>query len=314
MTQLVIFGECLVDFITDDGARLQDTTRLRPSVGGAPANVAVQLARLGWSADRLQFASATGDDAWGHWLRTRLAQEGVGVDAVLCKEAFKTGITFIDIDDAGERSFHPYRERAADLAVSVDDLPQRLLSTTTWLHTGTVSMRTPSSMEATQVARQQVREAGGTLSLDVNLRPRMFPSQEELLHKARSSIQGVDVVKLSRDEGEVLFGTRDAGAIADAVLQMGPQMVAVTLDDAGALLATTSTRVSVDAVPVAHVVDATGAGDAFMGGLLSVVAPLSTDDVDDDVLHNAGALACRLGAAVVQHKGATTGMLQADQL
>ena len=125
----------------------------------------------------------------------------------------------------------------------------------------------------------------------------------------------VDVVKISRDEGEVLFGTRDAAAIADATLQMGPRLVAVTLDADGALLSTPNVRVNVAPVSVERVVDATGAGDAFMGGLLSELAESeSFDDIDEEALVRAGGLGCRLGAAVVQRKGATTGMLRKNEL
>ncbi|MCP4503166.1 MAG: carbohydrate kinase [Deltaproteobacteria bacterium] len=315
MSQVVILGEVLVDLLSDDvGVRLEDASTLRPAIGGAPANVAVQLARLAPS-QKLQLWSAVGDDPLGRWARKNLDKEGVDASFVQVLPDRKTGLTFIDVDDHGERFFSPYRENAADLAMDVHSLDKAALRECSWLHTGTVSMRTPSSHEATACARSWVREADGVVSVDVNLRPKMYPSLDALFEKAFEAMRNAHVVKISREEGEQLFKTRAAKEVAKHILGLGALVVAVTLDEEGALIASEKVQARCSAEKV-KVVDATGAGDAFMGGLIRFL-PHDKDalvSLDDEEL---GAIAKKcscLGTAVVQRVGACTGMLNQEEL
>src|SRR5436309_8982028 len=108
---VVCFGEALVDLLPDSRGRLRDCERFEVHSGGAPANVAVGLARLG---KRVALAGAVGDDEFGHLLRRKLEGEGVELALRPTSEA-KTGMWFIALDAHGERTFFtPTGAQSAD--------------------------------------------------------------------------------------------------------------------------------------------------------------------------------------------------------
>lgn len=311
-TPAVVLGEVLCDlFGPEPGVPLAEAAALVPRPGGAPANVAVQLARLGCAVELL---SAVGDDPLGARVLTELEREGVGVRYVQRRADRRTGLTLVEVDAAGERSFCPWRERSADQSFSERDLPPSLLDETPLLHRGTVTLRSEPARTATRAAVERARLAGAIISLDVNLRFRMFPSAEKLCALARGAVRGAHVVKATRQEAEALYGARPTDALVDRLHASGARLVLLTFDVDGALLSSHRARVQVPA-PAVPVVDATGAGDAFMGALLAELlrrdlGPEDLSTLDDAALEDLGGKACWAGAQAVTALGATTGMVR----
>ncbi len=311
---VVVFGEVLVDlFAPAPGVPLVDADALVPMVGGAPANVAVQLARL---AVPVRLVSAVGADPLGARALRTLQTEGVDVRAVRRRADCRTGVTLVEVGADGERRFFPFRENSADLSLSPADVDLRVLRGATAVHTGTVSLRTPSSRAATRALVRAARARGVMVSLDVNLRWGMFPSRALLLRVARAALRQADIVKATRDEARVLLGAPRAldGELAQRVLARGPRLVLITADAEGALVATQGIAVHVAASSVAAV-DATGAGDAFVGAVLAKLRELgatreSLAALDAAALHEIGRAGCAAGAAAVTALGATTAMVR----
>jgi fructokinase len=312
----VVFGEVLCDlFAPEAGQSLAHTPHLVPRLGGAPANVAVQLALLDVPT---RLVTAVGRDPFGLRLRQQLSLHGVDTSAVKEDGQRRTGCTLVEVDHSGERRFFGFREKSADLALGPADVEvaavRRALERAGVVHTGTVSLRAPSSRQATARLHRRARAAGAIVSVDVNLRPGMFPSLPLLLRLANGAAGAADVVKATRDEAIQLRGRKGADdALADFLLDKGPRLVLLTFGEEGALLATRRRRVRVDPVVVDRAVDVTGAGDAFVGAVLAWllrqgVAPDDLDDLDDDGLASAGREAAACGAAVVTALGATTNM------
>ena len=116
MTRVLSYGEALVDFLPDRaGVPLREVSSFRKTVGGAPANVAVGLARLGCDVALL---GKVGADEFGHYLLEELTREGVDVGAMQQTTQAKTGITFISLTAEGDRSFLFFREPSADMTVN----------------------------------------------------------------------------------------------------------------------------------------------------------------------------------------------------
>lgn len=308
----VVLGEVLCDlFSPRAGQALEHAAHLVPHIGGAPANVAVQAARLG---AQVELISAIGTDPLGARVRGRLAAEGVGIGRVHRLAGKKTGLCLVEVDGDGERSFHPWREDSADQAMGKAHLDVRLLGRAALLHRGTVSLRSPAPRAATQAAVALVRKAGGLLSLDVNLRPRMFKSQAHLLGLARAATRSAHVVKATREEAAALFEGRSDDDLADALLHSGARLALLTFGAEGALLVTRGARARVSA-PQVRCVDATGAGDAFLGALLADLVRLCAGPADLDALEprdlkRLGARACYAGARATTRLGATTAMVR----
>jgi fructokinase len=309
----LVLGEILCDLFTSaPGVSLVDAPVLHPQLGGAPANVAVQMARLGASVGLI---SVLGMDPMGERCAKVLVNEGVDVTRVRRISDRKTGLTLVDLDAHGERVFHPWRERSADMALSVGDVDDRVIQRAPILHTGTVSLRSGAGRLATRKAVRAAHAGGAIVSLDVNLRYRMFKSREALLTLARGALAHADVVKATDDEARDLLGNHGLDSLLDHMLARGPTLVCLTRGEKGAVLATQKLRVHVESPHVA-VVDATGAGDAFCGSVLADLlgqraTRATLADLDEHALWGMGHRACLCGAQTVTAMGATTAMPRA---
>jgi fructokinase len=309
--RVFVLGEALVDlFVPRPGRTLVDAECFVPSVGGAPANVAVQLARLGVD---VALWTAVGHDAFGERLKRALGAEGVDVGHMARVVGTKTGLTFVEVDKRGERVFTPRREQAAVDAIEPSMLPLFALTRGSILHHGTVLLRAPRSRATTRAVVRVARRQGAMVSLDVNLRPALFSSRERMLQLTTTALGHAHVVKATREEATALVGEHRDDMLIDALHARGAHLVCLTLDRKGALLSSRTARVRVS-TPRVRILDATGAGDAFMGAALSALLELGVgvDDLaalDERMLHSVGARACTAGAHAVTALGATTGML-----
>ena len=323
-----MFGEVLCDlFAHRVGEPLATTGAFVPLQGGAPANVAVQLARLGVATT---LVTAVGNDPLGARLTASLLADGVDTTCIAVRRERRTGVTLVEVDADGERRFFGFRENSADLSLGRDDVEsavvQRAVARAAIVHTGTVSLRSASARQATTTLQKAARKSGALVSLDVNLRPGMFPSLEALLRLARRAVARVDVVKATRQEAELVLDLQPPrgrteralrahdDALVDGLLSCGPRLALLTLDEAGAVVATRSARAR-GAAPRGDVVDATGAGDGFVGAVLAELAAAgleraALDDLDDAALQGLGVVGCRAGSAVVTAVGATTAMVR----
>jgi len=306
----MVVGEILCDlFPQDPPVTLVDTPCLVPHLGGAPTNVAVQLARLGEAPVLL---SVVGQDPMGVRVLRDLTNEGVDLRFVRKSSTRKTGLTFIQVDTDGERQFFPWRNNAADEEFCVDDLPIDCLRDICLLHHGTVGLRGRKSRLATQRAVQIAREAGATISVDVNLRFGVFDDPEELKSLATHAVAHAHVVKATDEEARFLFGDQHAESLIERILSAGPKLVLLTHGAEGATIATHQSMVCVTS-PQVKVVDATGAGDAFTGVFLSCliqnqVSPQSLAQLSVTQMQDWGQKACAGGALAVTEVGATKGM------
>ena len=316
---VVVVGELLCDLLPPaPGITLAEAPHLVPCPGGAPANVAVQIARLGGA---VQLVTAIGDDPLGARVLDQLATGGVDVTHVVQKRGLRTGLTLIEVTDEGQRSFHPWRENAADQAMREDEIPTDHIRAAAAVHTGTVTLRTAAGRRATRAATDAATTADVAVSLDVNLRHRMFPSVAMLARLARGAVRRADVVKATLEELSTLYGaepTQDVEAAAQTLLRKGPALAMVTMDADGALLATRKHQVHV-AAPQVQLVDATGAGDAFCGAALrwlqrsmGRVRREQLETLGEADIMRLGVAACAAGAAAVTKMGATAGMLSAS--
>src|SRR5262249_33912618 len=142
--------------------------------GGAPANVAVGLARLGVAA---AFAGKVGDDPFGHFLRNTFAGAGVDTRRMLLSNEARTGLAFVSLMANGERDFMFYRNPSADMLLRWDELPESLFAAARIFHHGSITLIAEPSRTATVVAAAHAREAGCLVSYDVNLRLPLWESE-----------------------------------------------------------------------------------------------------------------------------------------
>lgn len=269
MRNIVCFGEALIDFLAAPGhpPDAPDLPFLRHA-GGAPANVAVALAALGAP---VAFAGMLGQDMFGDFLLNSLEQAGVSTRFVRRTDGAKTALAFVALDERGERSFSFYRPPAADLLFAPSDFDDASFENLGAFHVCSNSLTGTPAAEATIDGMRRAREAGAIVSFDLNLRPALWPLGVNPLPLLWQALALADLVKLSAEELDYLA---QAEGSADAVRQRlwrGHAQALVVTDGPAPCSWFTRDGQGTHAVPTVTAVDTTGAGDAFVAGLLASV-------------------------------------------
>ncbi|MBI3912225.1 MAG: hypothetical protein HY320_15005 [Armatimonadetes bacterium] len=300
MSTIVCLGEALIDFVADEaGVTLVECPGFRKAAGGAPANVAAGVARLGAPA---AFVGKVGDDPFGRFLQQTLAEARVDTRGMRFDPEVRTGLAFVSLTASGERDFVFYRHPSADMRLQPEELPHDLLDSCSVFHFGSISLITEPSRSATLAAVARARTRGALVSYDPNLRPPLWPNLEEARRAILAVMPLADVVKVNEEEAEFLFGTPNAVAAAAAILKRGPRLACVTRGAAGCVLAAAAGQVSIPGFSVA-VQDTTGAGDGFVAALL-VRLRQSGAAGDEAWLRETGRFANAVGALTCTQKGA----------
>ena len=295
MSKIWVTGDAVVDLIPDT-----ESTYLK-CPGGAPANVAVAISRLGGNS---AFFGRVGQDPLGRFMKTTLAQEQVNTDYMLLDEAQRTSTVIVDLDDSGERSFTFMVKPSADQFLIPADIPQ--FAQGEWLHVCSIALANEPSRSSTLKAMQDIKAAGGFVSFDPNLREEVWANPEELKPVVRQAIELADVVKFSDDELLFLTDTDSLEAGLEAIKAFDNTLVLITQGAKGALVVFEGEQELIAGQAVKPV-DTTGAGDAFVGGLLARLAQ-QNEWANKEAIHSAVNWANGCGALATTQKGAMTAL------
>lgn len=265
--KVMAFGEALIDFLSNGAVALGETETFTKFPGGAPANVAVAVARLGGDS---HFAGQVGDDAFGHFLKDSLEGYGVKTDSMLLTKAAKTALAFVSLDQTGERSFEFYRNPSADMLFRREDFQSEWFYAPQGVfHTCSNTLTDEHIAGATQMGIAMAKQASWIVSVDVNLRINLWPDHKVNVERVIDWMQSADVVKASLEELSVL--SDDPLALIQESLAEGVSLFILTDGGNPVRFFTTAGEGQVVA-PKVEVKDTTAAGDAFVGGLLYQLA------------------------------------------
>lgn len=293
-------GEMLIDLVpTVSGHGLAEATTFAKVPGGAPANVAVGLARLG---KRSGFCGMVGDDAFGRFCRDVLLREGVDTNGLRFTAAARTPVAFISLRADGEREFVIYHP-GADQRLDAADLEGGLIRNARIVHFGSIGLIGEPSQTATLEAVRQARAACARVACDPNLRLALWPDAAAAREGLRRAIGEAEIVKLSEDEVAFLTGCGDPEQGGRALWHDRLALMAVTLGPAGCLALTPDQALRVPGFAV-ETVDTTGAGDGFMAGLLTAVLEDPAALSDPQALRRACRFANAAGALATTRYGA----------
>jgi fructokinase len=310
MHPVLCFGEALIDFVPlVKGQRLADVDTFARAPGGAPANVAACIARLG---GRAHFAGQVGCDAFGDCIEQTLRALGVNTTWLRRTSAAKTALAFVTLSAAGERDFAFYRDPSADMLFPMAAVRPEWFEGQGILHFGTLSLTHPEARAATERAVELARAAGWLVSFDPNARLDLWPSPGAFVEAALAMLPSCHIVKLAEDELNLLGGATPTPA--DFILGRGPQALLTTYGAGGASIVTDSVSIHLPGLPV-NVVDTTGAGDAIVGAFLFELSRrhVTTETLDETlrnqaVLGECLAFANACAAASVTRRGAIPAM------
>ncbi|MFC4407745.1 carbohydrate kinase family protein [Haloarchaeobius iranensis] len=288
---VLVAGETLVDFLPTRPGPLSTVETFDRRPGGAPANVAVGLARLGHTP---LFWTRVGADQFGAFLADTLADEGVPGRFVERDSGAKTTLAFVTHDESGDRAFTFYRDGIADTRFEPGTVPDDTLAAVDRVVCGGVPLATGRSRAAMRDLLERARAAGEETWFDPNYRPELWPA-DDFGDVVGGALAHVDVLKATERELRALDLAGDSPReFSTAATGRGPHTVLVTLGGDGALADATADAPWGPAT-VEHggydvdVVDTTGAGDAFFAG--AVARATAGDDSLESVLSYANAVA-----------------------
>ena len=295
MGKIVTLGEVVSDIYR--GEEISDVEMgfvARP--GGAPANVAVAASRLGSEAT---FVGSVGQDLFGDFILQALEAEGVETGGVSRQRPpTRTSLAFVEIGADGDREFTFYRSSpAADELLSAEDVTGDLITGASFVNFGSIPLIREPVRSATHRIAELARELEVPVAFDVNFREHLWEGREAAREAVDPLLDLSTIVKLGDDELEPLLGTDDFEEATQMLLERGVLLVLISKGPDGAFYATRDFKGEVPSFDAGEVVDATGAGDAFLAATLVHLSdgPLDQEErVREATLRGcaAGAIAC----------------------
>lgn len=297
-----VLGDAVVDLLPDG------ENHLLKCPGGAPANVAVGIARL---AGKSGFIGRVGDDPFGHFMKDVLNDEQVDTDYMHHDVLHRTSTVVVALDSQGERSFTFMVRPSADLFIETADLPE--FKPNQWLHTCSIALSAEPSRSTTFTAMERIKQAGGKVSFDPNIRTDLWQDTEQLQQCLAKALLLADVAKLSVEELEFMTGESDVQKGINTFISLYPlELLLVTQGKEGVMAHYQGKTHHFPARPVVCV-DTTGAGDAFVAGLLCGLAEQGMPD-NIEQLEQILTQAQLCGALATTAKGAMTALPRKQDL
>jgi fructokinase len=307
--KIVTLGEVVSDIYRDESeSDVELPFTARP--GGAPANVAVAAARLGSEA---AFIGSVGEDLFGDFILRALEAEGVDTSAVRrCEPPTRTSLAFVEVTVDGDRSFTFYRsDPAADELLSAEDVSREVLSGASFANFGSIPLIKEPSRSAIHRAADLADELDVSLAFDVNFREHLWKSPEDAREAVDPLLDRSRVIKMGDDELSPMLGTEDPQEAAGMLLGRGATLVLVSLGPDGAVYATREFSGHVPAFEVDEILDATGAGDAFLAAALTHLSESAWDEENVREATRRGTIA---GAIACTAYGAMSALPTRDEL
>jgi len=269
---VIAMGELLIDF-TMNGQSEQGNNLFEACPGGAPCNVLAMLNKLG---KKTAFLGKVGDDQFGRLLRDTISSAGIDASNLLTDDEVNTTLAFVHTFPDGDREFSFYRNMGADMLMSEDDVDKNWFMDAYALHFCSVSLGDFPMRRAHNKAIKYAKENGLIVSFDPNVRLPLFDDHEYLKNVIHEYIQYADILKISDEEVEFIFGNKDIEENLDYLFDQGVKLLVYTSGKDGAVAYTKNVVAHSKGIKV-NAVDTTGAGDGFIGCLLYQMAKENVD-------------------------------------
>lgn len=273
---VLTIGESLIDLIATDGTNLTDATTLAIREGGAPMNVAVGLARMGTAS---AFCGVVGRDPFGERLRSLLVANDVDVTHLHVSENDETSVAYAWRDDRGDGHFRLVRQAdcrlsAAFTMAAVTDLQPAAIVV------GSVSTATPTSKLGVLAAIRTAKQLGIPVVVDLNVRISQWKSRERLQRVLPGLLCDAALIKLSVDDAQEAWGLTDPQEIRARIATWNSAPIVLTDGSRGVVVYSAGNRLG-SRYPVFEVdaIEPTGAGDAFLSGLITRLIASEWDEI-----------------------------------
>ena len=294
-------GELLIDF-TENGTSSQGNPLMEANPGGAPCNVLAMLERLG---KKTAFIGKVGKDMFGEQLKAAVEEVGIDTRNLIMDETVHTTLAFVHTYPDGDREFSFYRDPGADMMLTKDDVQKDLIENSRIFHFGTLSSTHEGVREATRHAIDLAKEAGCIITFDPNLRPPLWKSLEDARKEIEYGMTKCDVLKISDNEVEFLFGTSDYDKGAALIREKYHiPLVLITMGKDGSRAYYKDLRVEAAPFLQENTIETTGAGDTFCASALNYVLEHGLENLTEDNLMELLTFANAAASLITTRKGA----------
>lgn len=294
-------GELLIDF-TENGESSQGNPIMEANPGGAPCNVLSMLQKLG---KKTAFIGKVGNDMFGNQLKK--AVEGIGIDTrnLIMDKKYHTTLAFVHTYPDGDRDFSFYRDPGADMMLTKNEIQKELISASRIFHFGTLSSTHRGVREATRYAIDLAKKAGCIISFDPNLRPPLWTSLDDARTEIEYGMSKCDVLKISDNEVEFLFGTTDYDKGAALIQEKyNIPLVLITLGKDGSRAYYKDMRVEAAPFLQENTIETTGAGDTFCASSLNYILEHGLKNLTENNLKELLTFANAAASLITTKKGA----------
>lgn len=294
-------GELLIDF-TENGTSSQGNPLLEANPGGAVCNVLAMLGRLG---KKTAFIGKVGQDMFGTQLKNAVEEVGIDTRALFMDEEVHTTLAFVHTYPDGDRDFSFYRNPGADMMLTKDEVPADLIQNSRLFHFGTLSSTHEGVREATRHAIEIAKNAGCLITFDPNLRPPLWNSLEDARREIEYGMTKCDVLKISDNEVEFLFGTTDYDKGAALIREKyNIPLVLITMGKKGSRAYYKDMRVEAAPFLQENTIETTGAGDTFCASILNYVLEHGLESLTEENLLEMLTFANAAASLITTRKGA----------
>jgi fructokinase len=320
---IITIGELLVDWVCQEpGLKEPKIYDFKLAAGGAPANVAVALATLGYP---VEFMGGVSEDLFGKWLFDYLKSAGVGTELTLKIPEASTRQSYVFTEETGNRILDNITSKdAPDSLFQSSKLDPSCFSKACMFYYGSVMQSSPEGAKSLEEVLQRFPSTVVTI-YDPNVRLCLWTEQKERLKQClQQSARHADILKLSDNELQFFSDKSDIPAAAAAIFEeYQPTLLVVTLGENGAFYISSKGEGTVKSFKVSAV-EMTGAGDGFVAGLLGgiytlaeqkkqsvkeTIGELLPSDIEN-ILREANAV----GALATTQPGATAGLPSREEL
>ena len=294
---VVALGELLIDF-TPAGLSSAGMRLFEQNPGGAPANMLTAVSRVGL---KTAFIGKIGADMHGDFLRSVLDSVPIDTSGLITDPSVFTTLAFVSLSITGERAFSFARKPGADTRLSIDEINKDILSDTKVFHVGSLSLTDEPSRSATFEAVKLAKEAGSIISYDPNYREPLWDNVDKAMEMMRLMSEFADIMKISDEAGKYL-------------VERGRKLVVVTLGEKGALVVSKAGYVEVPGFK-SNVVDTTGAGDSFWGGLLArfLSENIDLDNISSKQMYDIARFGNAVASLCVEKRGGIVSIPTLDE-
>lgn len=311
MKKLLAIGEALIDFIPlETGVALKEVSGFIKSPGGAPANVSSCVSRLGGKS---QIITKLGNDAFGDFLEEKIISVGIDTTSILRTDKANTALAFISLHADGEREFSFYRKPSADMLLGENEIKDQWFNEGDILHFCSVDLVDAPVRKAHNKAIKIAKEKNLIVSFDVNVRLSLWDDHDEYRKVINQYIGKANLLKISDEELEFVTQITDE-LQAIEYLRKKVDILVYTKGGDGAHIYTKNSQVYDKGFQV-KAIDATGAGDSFIGAVLyKLLYKYDISSLDEKALEDIITFANATGALVVTKKGAIDVMPTFDEV